>query len=92
MSCLHFIYCVMTGRVVTCMDRGNTFNVNMCTKSVSVHKAYQDTLATEENMLLACHTTQLPLMFTCNTTADRDNSQPCSHGRRTSKDQPLFHL
>lgn len=52
--------------------RGNT-NVNMCTKSVFVHKAYQDTLATEQNVLLARHTTQLPLMFTCNTTANQNN-------------------
>lgn len=71
--------------------RGNT-NVNMSTKSVFVHKAYQDTLATEQNMLLAHRTTQLPLMFTCNTTADQNNSQSCSHRRCTSKDQPLSPL
>lgn len=59
--------------------RGNTVNGEMATKSVFVHKAYQDTLDTEQNMLLAPHTTQLPLVFTCITTANQNNLQSCSH-------------
>lgn len=59
----HLLYYDRMSGYMYGQERGNTFNENMCTDSGFVHKAYQDARATEQNMLLARHTTQLSRVY-----------------------------